>query len=84
MIAAEFVNTLAEALVAKQAELLNVPGAFQTVWFDVQRKQLEEEVQKAASRLETRILPAQRIGRHRAPERRNEITGLSSREGGIQ
>lgn len=51
MIAAEFVNTLAEALVAKQAELLNVPGAFQ--FFDVQRKQLEEEVQKAATRLES-------------------------------
>jgi hypothetical protein len=47
MIAAEFVNTLAD----KQAELLNVPGAFR--FFDVQRKQLEEEVQKAASRLES-------------------------------
>jgi polysaccharide biosynthesis transport protein len=51
VIAAEFVNALADALVAKQAELLNVPGAFQ--FFDVQRKQLEEEVQKAASRLES-------------------------------
>jgi succinoglycan biosynthesis transport protein ExoP len=29
VIAAEFANRLAEALVAKQAELLNVPGAFQ-------------------------------------------------------
>jgi uncharacterized protein involved in exopolysaccharide biosynthesis len=51
VIAAEFVNALADALVAKQAELLNVPGAFQ--FFDVQRKQLQEEVQKAASRLES-------------------------------
>jgi polysaccharide biosynthesis transport protein len=51
VIAAEFVNALAEALVAKQAELLNVPGAFQ--FFDVQRKQLEEEVQKTASRFES-------------------------------
>jgi uncharacterized protein involved in exopolysaccharide biosynthesis len=51
LIAAEFVNALADALVAKQAELLNVPGAFQ--FFDVQRKQLQEEVQKAASRLES-------------------------------
>jgi polysaccharide biosynthesis transport protein len=51
VIAAEFVNALAEVLVAKQAELLNVPGAFQ--FFDVQRKQLEEEVQKAASRFES-------------------------------
>lgn len=51
VIAAEFVNALADALVAKQAELLNVPGAFQ--FFDVQRKKLEEEVQKAASRLES-------------------------------
>ena len=50
VVAAEFVNALVDALVAKQAELLNVPGAFQ--FFDVQRKQLEEEVQKAASRLE--------------------------------
>lgn len=51
VIAAEFVNALADALVAKQVELLNVPGAFQ--FFDVQRKQLQEEVQKAASRLES-------------------------------
>ncbi|MEK9284623.1 MULTISPECIES: hypothetical protein [unclassified Bradyrhizobium] len=50
VIAAEFVNALADALVAKQVELLNVPGAFQ--FFVVQRKQLQEEVQKAASRLE--------------------------------
>jgi uncharacterized protein involved in exopolysaccharide biosynthesis len=51
VIAAEFVNALADALVAKQAELLNVPGAFR--FFDVQSKQLEEEVQKAASKLES-------------------------------
>ncbi|MFB9266912.1 GumC family protein [Bradyrhizobium erythrophlei] len=51
VIAAEFVNALADALVAKQVELLNVPGAFQ--FFDVQRKQLQEEVQKAATRLES-------------------------------
>ena len=51
VIAAEFVNALVDALVAKEAELLNVPGAFQ--FFDVQRKQLEEDVQKAASRLES-------------------------------
>jgi succinoglycan biosynthesis transport protein ExoP len=51
VIAAEFVNALADALVAKQAELLNVPGAFQ--FFDVQRKQLQEVVQKAASGLES-------------------------------
>ena len=51
VISAEFVNALADALVAKQAELLNVPGAFP--FFDVQRKQLEEELQKAASRLES-------------------------------
>jgi polysaccharide biosynthesis transport protein len=51
VIAAEFVNALVDALVAKEAELLNVPGALQL--FDVQRKQLEEEVQKAASRLES-------------------------------
>jgi uncharacterized protein involved in exopolysaccharide biosynthesis len=51
VIAAEFVNALVDALIAKQAELLNVPGAFN--FFDAQRKQLEEEVQKAASRLES-------------------------------
>ncbi|MBV9520632.1 MAG: hypothetical protein JO068_21220, partial [Hyphomicrobiales bacterium] len=51
VIAAEFVNALVDALLAKEAELINVPGAFQ--FFDVQRKQLEEEVQKAASRLES-------------------------------
>jgi uncharacterized protein involved in exopolysaccharide biosynthesis len=49
-IAAEFVNALVDALVAKKADLLNVPGAFE--FFDVQRKQLDEEVQKAASGLE--------------------------------
>jgi uncharacterized protein involved in exopolysaccharide biosynthesis len=51
VIAAEFVNALVDALIAKQAELLNVPGAFD--FFDAQRRQLEEEVQKAASRLES-------------------------------
>jgi uncharacterized protein involved in exopolysaccharide biosynthesis len=51
VIAAEFVNALVDALIAKQAELLNVPGAFD--FFDAQRKQLEEEVQNAASRLES-------------------------------
>jgi uncharacterized protein involved in exopolysaccharide biosynthesis len=51
VIAAEFVNALVHALVAKEAELLNVPGAFH--FFDVQRKQLEEEVREAASRLES-------------------------------
>jgi uncharacterized protein involved in exopolysaccharide biosynthesis len=49
VIAAEFVNALAVALVAKEAELLNVPGAF----LDAQRKQAEEEVQEAASKLES-------------------------------
>jgi uncharacterized protein involved in exopolysaccharide biosynthesis len=77
VIAAEFVNALADALVAKQAELLNAPGAFQ--FFDVQRKQLEEEVpprlhrsfSSASIRTQwllfsrlTQILPVQRIGRH--------------------
>jgi polysaccharide biosynthesis transport protein len=38
-------------LVEVQAELVNVPGAFH--FFDVQRKKLEEEVPKAASRLES-------------------------------
>ena len=51
VIAAEFVNALVDALVAKEAELVNVPGAFH--FFDVQRKQLEEEVQEAASKLES-------------------------------
>jgi polysaccharide biosynthesis transport protein len=48
VVAADFVNALADSLNARQAELLNVPGAF----FEMERKRLKEEVQKAASNLE--------------------------------
>jgi hypothetical protein len=51
VIAAEFVNALVNVLVEVEAELVNVPGAFH--FFDVQRKKLEEEGQKAASSLES-------------------------------
>ena len=48
-IAAEFANALAKSLAAKQAELLSVPGA--ELFFGMQKKRLEEEVQTAAARL---------------------------------
>lgn len=49
-IAAEFANALAELLVAKHAGLLSVPGA--ELFFGMQTSRLEDEVQKAAARLE--------------------------------
>jgi uncharacterized protein involved in exopolysaccharide biosynthesis len=48
--AADFANELSNAIVAMQAELVQVPGA--DVFFQQQAKRLEEEAEKAASDLQ--------------------------------
>ncbi len=48
-IAAEFLNELANALVATQADLVQVPGA--DVFFEQQTKRLEQETEKAGTAL---------------------------------
>jgi succinoglycan biosynthesis transport protein ExoP len=49
-VAADFANELSNAIVAMQAELVQVPGA--DVFFQQQAKRLEEEAEKAASDLQ--------------------------------
>jgi succinoglycan biosynthesis transport protein ExoP len=49
-VAAAFANELSNALVAMQAELVQVPGA--DIFFQQQAKRLEEEAEKAASDLQ--------------------------------
>jgi polysaccharide biosynthesis transport protein len=48
-VAAEFLNELANALVATQADLVHVPGA--DIFFQQQSKRLEQEAEKAGSDL---------------------------------
>jgi uncharacterized protein involved in exopolysaccharide biosynthesis len=86
VIAAEFANALAGSLVGRQAELLNVPGA--VPFFELQKKRLEEEVQKAASALErfASTVPIYSIDDQRALllKRANEMTeSIASTRGSI-
>ena len=86
-IAADYLNKLANALVATQADLVQVPGA--EIFFEQQAKRLEQEAEKAAADLQNFSVSASiySVGDQRALllKRANELaTSMASTRSAIE